>query len=1234
MNKKFFTLLAASGLMATAVNAQVITYGADGKPSSDIGGVAITQADPRFHWTPFASTEGANGVASNGVKITELKNIGGVEKKLFQFADKNTGEMLTMQWNNDVKKYQLVLVKPAAGTNIFVDETLWEVTATYVGNSKDLRYTIVNKAYQLPLQLAASNEVLDAGGNVTSYSSPAYISGDVATWSWSSVKKNETDGLNGMLSAAINANTSLVIAKATGTLKYKKGDATSSTNAVDDGVLAIKAVSNDAITGGIEFTAYEAAPVALTASQINAMMTGAETQAPVQFTMDPEIAASSYGNALTSGKLTAWENKYDASTPTNTGVEAKYYELNVNAIEGNVAEGYVILAADAERKQLLRVDTTYHNAAKDARYELRLTTKEAKAPREAYVIQGDYSITGNALVNDVVAAMKKQAQFRFQYYPATQSVLVQALQYTYLDKEAKGSWWKALLAVDKQIGKSTDEYTFNSANLVTTYTAKGAQAPANIIGEVVYNGKSLTPAKTSTEVDGITPAFNNADANKFILSKASGASDKVGVADDTKWYNNLIKLTTLTTDPKHTELTVGYDSRDEEFNGINTLIQLGDYAKKEAAYIPRGYYYIKNGNQSTDLLQNGYYRYHDLAATNYTETRYNDSKGAWDLYMTKDRMAAPYYEMDVETPNTVYSAVKLENIPSAQWYFDGEAGYYTVTNRESRIPEWSHVYMWKVEKDGVEVPNTYACKSYATNANDTIVIEQVPVMDLKAGYLNMSQAEAQLETTVFDFKYATYGSDSMYVSAENNIMKVMAEAGDGFKIERVRLVANDIYTGKEVSYIEDQMYGYPAKKDTLTRAMYRIYTHEVSSETSEGTGLRTRSYVVLEGGKYMLKDVVVSVDKDGYTKFDVKDNAGMTADPRKNFFIKHITPKADEFVLVDPETTTTADAKFKGVRAFVNQQTGVLQPAGLKSQAASNVFDASVFTFSKVTKYNYRDIRREGVARDTVVLFKDGNSAIKLYETTATPGANISLLARDNKEQFTKNFALFLDTANVRNADMPIFLLGLRAVDKDEVSSIPSHNVHISTTADYLMVLTDSAKVNKAYMDTYGNIRLGFVPATHLADDRLVLADGSQTFDLSKKVLTPATFAFRYADKNSDKFYIETADTDGTPAWVKVINEVPVIVKDIKEAEIYNVEATSENPTANDNVTVSNVTVEATTGAVIVKNAAGLKVTVSNLLGQPVASEVLSSDNATIAVPAGVVVVAVEGAEAVKAIVK
>ena len=75
-------------------------------------------------------------------------------------------------------------------------------------------------------------------------------------------------------------------------------------------------------------------------------------------------------------------------------------------------------------------------------------------------------------------------------------------------------------------------------------------------------------------------------------------------------------------------------------------------------------------------------------------------------------------------------------------------------------------------------------------------------------------------------------------------------------------------------------------------------------------------------------------------------------------------------------------------------------------------------------------------------------------------------------------------------------------------------------------------------------------------------------------------------------------------------------------------------PTANEGIEVSEVKVIAGNGQITIMGAAGKKVVVSNILGKVVASQTITSDNATIAVPAGIVAVAVEGEAAVKAIVK
>ena len=123
-------------------------------------------------------------------------------------------------------------------------------------------------------------------------------------------------------------------------------------------------------------------------------------------------------------------------------------------------------------------------------------------------------------------------------------------------------------------------------------------------------------------------------------------------------------------------------------------------------------------------------------------------------------------------------------------------------------------------------------------------------------------------------------------------------------------------------------------------------------------------------------------------------------------------------------------------------------------------------------------------------------------------------------------------------------------------------------------------------------------------------------------------FKFKVTE-NEDGDYVLKANGN----YVYVINGNLVYGTDAKEAEAFVIEVTSA-PTANEGIATSEVKVIAGEGNVTISGAAGKKVVISNILGQVVANTVVSSDNATIAAPAGVVVVAVEGEEAVKAIIK
>ena len=205
--------------------------------------------------------------------------------------------------------------------------------------------------------------------------------------------------------------------------------------------------------------------------------------------------------------------------------------------------------------------------------------------------------------------------------------------------------------------------------------------------------------------------------------------------------------------------------------------------------------------------------------------------------------------------------------------------------------------------------------------------------------------------------------------------------------------------------------------------------------------------------------------------------------------------------------------------------------------------------------------------------------------------------------------------------------------------------------------------------------RLAFKDAVHAMDTLYILNPGVTTEQLieanfknddlfANKIALDnnkhknVVFQFRLLDEQDNRFLIESeAEKDGKAVlnknldhvcvapnvggWVKVQNGVPVIARDLtfneasSQADVFDVnDEIKYDATANDEIAVEGVSVVAGNGQVTIMGAAGKNVTITNILGKVIASQVIASDNATIAVPAGIVAVAVEGEAAVKAIVK
>ena len=309
---------------------------------------------------------------------------------------------------------------------------------------------------------------------------------------------------------------------------------------------------------------------------------------------------------------------------------------------------------------------------------------------------------------------------------------------------------------------------------------------------------------------------------------------------------------------------------------------------------------------------------------------------------------------------------------------------------------------------------------------------------------------------------------------------------------------------------------------------------------------------------------------------------------------------------------------------------------------------------------------------DTIKVFRNVDDSYVMYEQGALLAEGKTALAgflgmeNFNDNNFVeKNAALLADTAFHANTYRPQYMLavGTKAVPAGKVCSIhgddptcpDAHKVATKgyITGRYLVNLVDSAKAaaeagvkvaNNKYIhqqDLNGNpyYRLGFVQAKHEGDSLMISAT-KDTINLKNAADKVCAFAFKYTDKTREAFTIETLynlndKKEPVRGYVKYHNGILVVTPNANEAEVFNLaELKGVAPTANETIATSDVTVSATNGAVVVKGAAGKAVVVTNILGQTLANTVISSDNASISVPAGIVVVAVEGEEAVKVVVK
>lgn len=352
--------------------------------------------------------------------------------------------------------------------------------------------------------------------------------------------------------------------------------------------------------------------------------------------------------------------------------------------------------------------------------------------------------------------------------------------------------------------------------------------------------------------------------------------------------------------------------------------------------------------------------------------------------------------------------------------------------------------------------------------------------------------------------------------------------------------------------------------------------------------------------------------------------------------------------------------------------------------------DNSVMVVKRVDRPEYRKVAKEW--GDIVKIYREEYPTEVLFEKSdsksVVDGKTLSFLNVNNSVSGA-NPALFVDTAYVNRVDADgikntcyQYMLGVNVAEVDTTycPDDPEHNTeawkaahggpcghavkHKAVKGRYLINLVDTAfayKQENLHNNPYVNnveanenlAKLSFVEGIHADDTLYITRKGGEVVKLpmDSSNFNVAKFAFRYVDNEKGSFKIQTqfknyesdldqtkVDLEGTRSnegYLRWVNGTIVVTKNYLNGEEFNMEENYDGKAvANEDITTATFSVATTDGAVVIKGAAGKKVTISNVLGQTVASAVLSSDEATIAAPKGYVTVAIEGEAAVKAIVK
>lgn len=1114
----------------------------------------------------------------------------------------------------------LKLVEPQ---NASINYSLWTIKAFDDGQSGK-NFVFVNKETGMELEYghvnAYSNKDIEDNDPYLTGDPRSYIGGCLQNWSWYSTDRQISDFNYAPLYSYFSNQDSVVVLQSNDAYfadeiiarKYSKDEAGTNMITILDDIIKVKPIL--------------AGEILLSSNDINQMV-------------DFKYESSPYTNKLDNGFQLNASIKPTVESPllTNELVAVENYDLSSAnvflGLEPGDAQNYVKLQVPIDRDkdgyyysyQTLYVGTDYYdNNSKELKLELMEQDLDQENIPEGTGFSADSWIA--------------RSLFKFKYYPSQDSLVIEPMNASHKDP-ASGKWINA-------------EYAFNSVNndMAAIWSADGVNAPTHndSYGDVVIRLAYLTD-KTSVltaknaELDGgyefpgslqTCFTFKNRDFNYLTRTTLSDGLYFIKSADNGKSVVANLRGRLM------------FDAAEDDQNYDD---------------MPATMWVVKQtgcGDRSTVAIYNREYPFDYYSITNGSSSYCSDY---WDFAFT-DTVPVFKGQLYKDTKGNIFfidenyeGFEKTECSYCETWTLSHLHNYnfIPVTDQEALTSE-HHGYKYL---DPESLPYTKYYLNYNLFANE----------DLYLNVVDNSFMPREGQSTTYELEIAP---DSLM--ATNNKFGLgagiaglphLSRTAYMLKVSDKNLIDNDKMYIALVEEFGKTAYYMPMHLDDIKAGKGKMGVFYLKADQRKGD---EKCYILI----------------DIYTNYIMKNECSFPSEGDEIARYSYAFNGWKQAHCVDGLGKLSISELDRNAED--------------RSSAFAVITDNRplYMDLGEVGK-NINIFRGRGAGRE--YLFEDSNNASYVpgaKEKFNFLGATAELIKPG--ENYTT--ALYADYVLSSTERMPQYLFVVRpdSVKDGKWCNEHGYNPNCEHEVDYngylsgsfLINLTDSVQGGTNMLnnpDAYkwqSYTRLGFVEGVHQIDatgEYLYILKKGTLKDLKAKygVIAPSdladqtlfeqmavdglhknyAFSLRYTDDDHQDFLLES-NKDGVSgiasfkgAWVKIHNGVPVLAEYevdnsnhqddrekmkelINQSQIFNLEETVDFATSNDEISASAISVVTGKSSVTIRNAAGKVVSITNVLGQPLAKEILTSDNAIISAPQGLIIISIEGEDAVKAIVK